>query len=452
MRGLHGISPHPRLLILTAGWGLAAVAGAMLSLAESESVRWLAASLEKMVLIGVTATVLLSVWDLFQIRRIGHISLQRHVPQTLSLSKWVEVELELRHELKRTAHIELFDHYPIGADIEHLPCRVELRPDRLSTICYRMRPNERGDATFGLTELRIPTPFKCWRYSRMCGSKTTVRVYPDFAAVTGYALLAIDNHTSLLGVKKRQRRGEGLEFHQLRDYRPGDSIRQVDWKATARRQKLISKEYQDERDQQVFFMVDCGRRMRARDGHLSHFDHALNALLLLSYVALRQGDAVGLMSFGGERRWLSPQKGKVTTNTILNTVYDLHPTTRASDYSAAAQELLGRQRKRSLLVLLTNLREENVDDLIPALHTLGRHHLVMLANLREKIVDHTLHKSVDSFDQALRYAGAASYLDGRQRTHDRLRRQGVLVLDTVPGQLAVHAVNSYLEIKRSGYL
>ncbi len=127
-------------------------------------------------------------------------------------------------------------------------------------------------------------------------------------------------------------------------------------------------------------MLDCGHRMMAKDDDLSHFDHTLNALLLLSYVALRQGDAVGLMTFSGEdQRWFSPRKGQHNVQNILNTVYDLQPSTSSPDYSKAATDLLIRHKKRALVIILTNTRDEDSDDLLPAINILKKRHLVLLA-------------------------------------------------------------------------
>lgn len=162
---------------------------------------------------------------------------------------------------------------------------------------------------------------------------------------------------------EQRRRGDGQTFLQLREYRIGDSLRQIDWKATARMRKPIARDYQDERNQTVLFLLDCSRRMRAQDDDLSHFDHALNAMILLAYVALRQGDAVGVQSFGGEQRQLAPRSGPGRLTALINAVYDLQPTIDPPDYAEAAQLILKRQRKRALIVLLTNLRDEDQAEL-----------------------------------------------------------------------------------------
>ncbi len=442
------IAPTRRLLRVLAGAALLALGLALLPLLDASASldisRWLA---------YVTLLLaVLSAWDYLQIVNGPAISVKRHVPQTLPLHVWADVTLVVNHGYARATEIELFDEYPPGFDVALLPVCAPLLPGKTSRVVYRVRPDRRGDASFDRVTVARTSPLKLWRRVRQVDELSSVRVYPNFAAMVQYELLAIDNRTSKLGIKRKPRRGEGMEFHQLRDYRDGDSLQWIDWKATSRRQKLISREYQDERDQQIIFLMDCGRRMRSRDGELSHFDHALNAMLLLSYVALRQGDAVGLCSFGGEPRWLPARGSSSAINILLNTVYDLQPTTQASDYAVAAQELMSRHRKRSLVVLITNLREDHSDDLLPALKLLGSRHLVLLANLREAQLDAVTQKTVGDFDEALSYAGAQHYLAMRQETQKRLARQGVMTLDVLPAQLTTGLINRYLEIKQSQML
>ena len=175
-----------------------------------------------------------------------------------------------------------------------MPAPFRVGPGQWTKLSYRVLPDQRGVHHFGAAELRLISPLGFWLTRHAVGEGQAVQVYPDFAKITQYALFAIDNRLSQIGLLRRRRRGEGLDFHQLREYRSDDSPRQIDWKATSRMGKLIARDYQDERDQQIVFLLDCGQRMRARDDDLSHFDHTLNAMLLLAYVALRQGDAVGL--------------------------------------------------------------------------------------------------------------------------------------------------------------
>jgi uncharacterized protein (DUF58 family) len=277
-----------------------------------------------------------------------------------------------------------------------------------------------------------------------------VRVYPNFAALTRFALLATDHRLSQLGILQRRRRGEGLEFHQLREYREGDAQRQIDWKASARMRRLVSREYRDERDQQIVLLLDCGRRMAARDGPLSHLDHALNAALLLAFVALRQGDAVGLMTMGGIERWLAPRKSQVALNGLLAHSFDLQPTLASPDYHNAAVALMTRLRKRAFVVLLSNLRDEDDEGLRSAVGLLRQRHRVVVASLREPILGDALRAPVAGLEDALTHAATAEYLERRQRAFARLELGNVPCLDVEPEALPLALVNRYLDLKRQG--
>lgn len=399
------------------------------------------------VLIGLFA------WDGVAARRRGGPTAEREVRGALPLGQWSPVRLRLSHAGRAPLSVDVFDHYPAeAAEVEGLPRRLTLPPGGWGEVTYRLRPVERGDRRFGAVELSVASPAGLWRRRCFAGAAETVRVLPDFQAVAGYALLAVEDRLGQMGVRLQPRRGEGLEFHQLRDYRRGDVLRQVDWKATSRRGKLISRDYQEERNQQVIFVVDCGRRLRARDGELSHFDHALNAVLLVAYAALRQGDAVGILTFAGAERWMPPRKGPAALPEVMRHLYDLEATHRPPDVQEAARRLAAVQRRRALVVLVTNLRDEDDPELVPALALLRPRHLVLLANLREAALDEAIAQPPQDLSAALLTASVHQYLAARAAARDRLRARGVLTLDVVPAQLPVALLNRYLEIKRSGAL
>jgi len=231
-------------------------------------------------------------------------------------------------------------------------------------------------------------------------------------------------------------------------------MRQIDWKATTRLGKMISREYQDERDQRILLLVDCGRRMGAKEGEgtLSHFDHALDAVLMLAYVALSHGDRVGLMTLGGPERYLATQHSAATVSRILRETYDLQPTLQVSDFEQAAQQLLLRERKRALVVLMTNLRDEDDQSLVTATRLLGRRHLVLVASLRESALDQAQDAAIQTAHDAAQVAAAIDYARRREATLRRLRAEGVLCLDVRPEDLAIETVNRYLAVKAASQL
>ncbi len=391
--------------------------------------------------------LLLSCIEAWQVYHLPSPIFERQLLKSLPLGVWTEVNLKFHNASSHSLTLDIFDDYPIHSQLLGLPQKLTLPPHSQLTTAYKLCPQRRGLMAFKGIYLLIYSPWHFWKQARYLPLAAPVRVYPNFAATTKYALLATENRLGQLGIHKLPRRGEGLDFHQLREYRSGDALRQIDWNTTSRYRKLISKEYQDERDQTLIFLLDCGRRMTAQDGTFSHFDDTLNAVLLLSYVALRQGDALGLMTLSGETRWLAPRKGKNTLNLILNTVYDLQPSAHTSDYLAAAQQLMEKHRKRALVVLITNLRDEDTEELLPALQLLRRKHLILLASLQEKIITEVLEHPVHNFEEALRQAATYEYLQHRQHLYETLTHQGVLCVDTEPELLPIKIVNAYLEIK-----
>lgn len=397
--------------------------------------------------------ILVAVLDIFSEFRSSQIAITRNLPNSLSIGTKINVEIEIRHHFTRTTNLRIFDHYPSQTLTEFLPLTVQLLPGKTTKTSYPLQPIQRGKLVFGKVQYRSQSPLGLWHRHGYAGTSCTVKVYPDFNAIKKYILLGVNDRTSQLGIKLRQRRGTGLEFHRLRNYRMEDSMRQIDWKATSKKRTLISREYQDEQDQQVFFLLDCGRRMRSKDGLLSHFDHALNSMLLLSYVALRQGDAVGLMSFSGEKNvWLQPLKGSSSINTILNTVYDLQPCISDSDYRAAAEKFYQRQKKRSLVVLISNSRDENIEELLATLNFLRKRHLVLFANLQEQVLRTIMKTPITNFDQAISYASTVQFFQHRQEGMKQLNMRGVITLDVTTEKLPVAILNNYHRLKRSGQL
>ncbi|MCG8617705.1 MAG: DUF58 domain-containing protein [Desulfobacterales bacterium] len=390
--------------------------------------------------------------DLYLGLRLPDLELKRTVKHSLPVGTWSDVHLEFKNLENRTIRIKVHDHHPGACDCRDLPLELTLPPGKRLKTHYELRPYQKGDMTFGRVDLLIRSPLALWWKKTSAGRSEPVKVLPNFRQIKNYTLLAGDNRLSQIGILKKRRRGEGNDFHQLRDYRAGDPFRQIDWNKTSRYLKLITKEYQDERDQQILFLLDCGRRMRHADDRDTHFDQALNAMLLLCHVALKQEDAVGFMAFGGIDKWFPPKKNTGTIRHILNQVYTLHPTTDAADYLTAAKNLTALQKKRSLVIILTNTRDEDYDDLLGAVKILRKKHLVVLADLREKIIDATMAQQVTNLDSAVLYHAVTDYTERQNKNHKALSRHGVISINTLAEALPARLVNEYLNVKASGKL
>lgn len=400
----------------------------------------------------LSLTGLLGVSDAWRVYRLPLPRVERRVSPSLPLGVPAKIRLGIHNPGPGPLSLQAFDHHPTDMKSRDLPQQARIPVEGFAELTYTATPLLRGELLFRGLQLHLHSPWGLWRRQRWIPLEDRVRVYPNFAPVAKYTLLATDNRLSQMGIRRHRRRGEGQDFHQLREYRQGDALRQIDWKASARIRKLISREYQEERDQEIIFLLDCGHRMLAKDDELSHFDHSLNAILLLAYVALRQGDAVGFANFGSTARWLPPFKGPALIHRLLNTLYDIQPSTQAPDYSEAATNLLLRQKKRALIVLITNLRDEDPDDLLPAIQLLRQRHLVLVASMRELALDRELERPIGDFNQALRHAATRDYLNRRGQVMESLQSHKALYLDVPPQELSVALVNRYLDIKTSGQL
>ena len=445
------IKPDSRLIGLIAGWLLAAF---IIRLAPPlqdyfNTWLWLGALLA---LIG-----LYDAWSLLRDKPAAN--LKRQVQRNWPVGAAVQVHLQLSHASQRPLPAVLHDLYPDFVDAQGLPQKVLLTPGEEIQLAWRATARKRGEFNLSDCHLAWLSPLKLWWRRTTLVSEAPIRVYPNFNLVVRYGQLAGDRRLDEMGIHLAQRRGTGSEFHQLRDYRDGDSLRQIDWHATARMRKLIAKDYQEERDQRVVFLLDCSRRMRAHDGDLGHFDQCLNAMLLLAHVAIRQGDEVALQTMAepsGQERRLPPGRGQRQFATLLESIFDLEAGPGYPDFLTATRMLMEQHVRRSLVVVLTNLRDEDHDELDPALTRIRQRHLVVLADLREQIADLGSPASKEPLptdhDQALLHAGAAMYRERRKAATRHLGQRGIIHLDISPEQLPAALVSQYRKLKASGAL
>jgi uncharacterized protein (DUF58 family) len=378
------------------------------------------------------------------------VDIERRPPGTFSIGRANPVELSVHSRARRPLALQIVDDLFPSARSDELPLSVTLPPGASATLRYRVRPSQRGAFALGAHHLRWPTPLGLWMRQQRVDARHQVRVYPDLQAVRAYELLARQDRELALWRTVRMRGGES-EFERLREYQKDDEFRNIDWKATARRQKLITREHQLERNQNVLFALDCGRLMTAESDGLSQLDHALNATLMLSHVALRLGDHVGQVAFDAEvRSFLQPTAGRRASQRIVQASYDLMPRLCETDYRAAQAQLASRARKRSLVVLFTEVIDDlGARELSRFARSLMPQHLALVVLFRDAAVERMAEAplgSAVSLDLTMS-AAAAEVLLWRERLLGELTRAGVLTLDVSPRQLTPALIRKYLEIK-----
>ncbi|TGD75819.1 DUF58 domain-containing protein [Mangrovimicrobium sediminis] len=402
---------------------------------------WLAAAA------GLAGAALVDAW---RVLREAPVSCARQLPRSLALGRRNRIGIALANPGGRRVSGLAVDHYPEHLAVHDLPRPFSLPAGGELEFDYQVEPTRRGELHFTATELLIDSPWQLWRRRVQREDNAALRVYPDFFAAGNLREISAEERARMLGIHLQRRRGEGTDFLQLREFREGDILRQVDWKASSRLCKLVSREYQDEHDRDIIFLLDCGRRMHGRDGHLSHFDHALNSILLTAWFALREGDGVGVCTFAGRELWLEPGKHRHGINPLLDGLYDLQATTQGTDFIEATQRLCARRSKRALVILVTNVQAEDAEDLRSATRILGERHAVVLANLRERELEERATAPIEHFEDALAHSVAVDILRERQRVIRQLRETGTWVVDCLPHQLSQSLAGQYLALKRSG--
>lgn len=463
-------------------------------------------------LLGLVVTVdylwLLQVTCLRPQALLGGLSVHRQVNNNLSVQAWSQVTLTLSHRTPPIGiRLSLLDNYPLIAKTRHLPLTLSSLHLKTSTrqtgfdtnttditksettldgcdVTYELCPTERGFGDFAGVDILFSTTIGLFqKYCPIAESNIAgvhdVRVLANFSQIIQGQLHGVTQKTALAGVLKQQRQGQGQDFRQIRNYTEGDSIRHIDWKATARQHKLMTREFQDERDQNILFLLDCGQHMRhiqffdeaqtltnaslhhassprlnRRQPQGSHLDQALNAMLLLAEVANRQGDATGFISFAGQQdKIIAPKKGQHVISYLLNQSFDLQPSMLLPDYIAVARTVRSVQKKRSLVILITNTRQEEQEELAQALKLLSAKHVVIMANLIEQDVKDYITRSPITAEEALTFHSVQEYLNMRERLRSELSQEtNIHSLNCTPEQLPTLLIQQYLSVKHRHHL
>ena len=387
--------------------------------------------------------------DFFSITNSSRIRVERHLIRTASLGATQDVELVIENRNRRGQRLEIRDGLPpnISASPDRHTCFVASQ-QRLE-LSYAITPKKRGSFPFEFVYLRLVSLFGFWFQEAKRPLPAMLSVYPDMKQLAEYAILARTNRLSLIGVRKTRKLGQDNNFERLRDYTQDDNYKHIDWRSSARRNKLTVKQFQTDQSQRVIFLLDCGRLMTSEYQGLSLLDYALNSILMLSYVALQQKDSVGLLCFSDKIESYVPIHGGASQmNRILHAGFERFPSLRQTNFDQAFMHLSKHCRKRTLVVLVTTI----IDDVTAAqitgyLSNLAGRHLPLLALLRDRAVfDYADNPDLDS-RVLYRSAAAAQMRPWRQHVIQKRDPAGVLPADAFPDELTSPLVNEYLTVK-----
>jgi uncharacterized protein (DUF58 family) len=375
--------------------------------------------------------------------------IRRDAPGVFSLGRPNRVRLEVVNTGRRTLEALVTDDVRVPGVVRGLPAQCRLGPRETCHLEYVVEPDRRGSHSLGDHFVRVSTPAGLWDRQLRVRAEQRLRVYPDLARLRAFDLLAREERQYSL-LRAVRRRGGETEFERLRDYSRDDEYRSIDWKATARKQRLIAREYQLESNQSLLFMLDAGRLMSAVVDGLSRLDHALNAALMLAHVATRGGDRVGLIGFDDQvRSFVAPVGGPGASRQLVRASYDLEARLVEPDFDLAFATLAARVRQRTLLVLFTHVQgDASAARIARRVRAASRQHLPLVVLFRDLDVERLLWDTGDDTDETAYARGAAAEVT---RWHESFVRQleqaGAHVLNLGPRRLTTSVIDRYLEIK-----
>lgn len=374
---------------------------------------------------------------------------ERRMDSRLVVGVENRITVHLRNPDARAIRVTVRDDLPPGWEADPPELSLELPGHARRELSYTVVPPKRGRFRFGSLHLKLEGTARLGASIVKVPASADARVFPNVLGPRRYELAARLGDLAAEGFRAIRKAGGGGEFEQLREYVSGDAYRDLDWKSTAKRQRPVTRVFEQERSQTVLLAIDAGRMMATRLGRISKLDHAINAALLLGWVALRKGDRVGLVVFGDQvHQFVAPGRGQAQYRKILDALYAIEAEDTFVDFRRLVEFVQIRQRKRALLVMFSDLLDEaHAMPLAEHAALLRRRHLAVCVTMHDPVAERLADAPVEDAKAAYMRAAAADLLAEREHVKAHLQKSGVQLVEAPPGELAVATVNRYLAIK-----
>jgi uncharacterized protein (DUF58 family) len=399
--------------------------------------------------------LLLWVWDLLRLPKPEDVEVSRAWSSPPSLGVASSVALRLHNHGFCTVNAQVIDQTSRALRMEPPTVQLLAAAGRSAENAYAILPSQRGDLLLGKSFIRYQSLLGLAERWVVADTAATVRVLPNLEQAKQQTLYLVRSRQVELERRRKRLRGQGREFESLREYRSGDELRNICWTATARRSKLITRVFQVERSQSVWIVLDAGRLLRAQivqaetTLRLSKLDYAADAALALAQVAMHSGDRVGLLAYGRQvQQNLRADRGASHLRSIIEALAVVRPEPYEADHARAARTLLSEQKRRCLIVWMTDLAETTgTPDVVEYALQMKRRHVVLLIALGQPDLNALASRRPESEEEMFRYIAAIEIVQRRELLLRRLRQQGVLALELMPSTLSSSIVNEYLNIK-----
>lgn len=407
----------------------------------------------KMAIVIFVALILIDTLLLYNTSKKS-LTAHRDTPTRLSNGDDNHIKLSVSNNLVVPVFIKIIDEIPFRFQVRDFEINDSLRKNEEKHFQYTLRPVERGSYSFGKLNIYAKTKLGLISRRFTFSENAEVPVYPSFITMRKYELLAISNRLTEAGIKKIRRISNNREFEQIREYVKGDDYKILNWKATARRRKLMVNQYQDEKSQQVYSIIDMGRTMKMPFEKMSLLDYAINASLVISKIAILKKDKAGLLTFSKDIHNVVPASRKNTQmETILQTLYKQETNYLEANYQALYASVRRNITKRSLLLLYTNFEGlSSLNRQLEFFKLLAKNHLLVVIFFENTEVKKLVADNAKSVEDIYVKTIAEKFSYEKRQIVKELHKYGIHSILTEPKNLTVNTINKYLQLKSAGLI
>lgn len=404
------------------------------------------------ILIAVLAVLLFT--DIISLYSTSGLTAERSLPEKFSNSDENRVEVSIRNRYGFQVQASVIDEIPVQFQKRDFLKNLDLPAHKEVSFEYFLKPLTRGEYVFGRLNIYISSLLRLAKRRYVFDKDQIVKVYPSFIQMKKLDFLALDQKISLPGIKKIRRIGHTMEFEQIKDYVRGDDVRTINWKATAKHSNLMVNQFQDERAQPVYSVIDTGRMMKMPFEGLSLLDYAINSSLAFSNVALKKKDRVGMLAFSNKIESIKKASSKLTQlNRIIEALYNIDTAYYDSDFGMLYSMIKKNLSHRSLLMLYTNFEHmSGLKRQLPFLKALAKNHLLVVIFFENTEITKLTKVLPKNVSESAHQTIAEQFAHNKTLMAKELQRHGIQVLLTPPQDLSINTINKYLEIKARGLL
>lgn len=406
----------------------------------------------KLLFLVLLIFTLLDVLLLFMAKR--GVNGQRLLPEKLSNGDQNPIRLSIENYYTFPIFIKIIDEIPVQFQVRNFSIERKLNATSKTELQYELRPTERGEYHFGKLNIYVTSTFGLVARRFSSCDEAMVPTYPSFIQLRKYDLIAISNNLHQYGIKKIRRIGHTMEFEQIKEYVLGDDLRTINWKATAKSNQLMVNQFQDEKSQPVYSVIDKGRLMKMPFDELSLLDYAINAALVISNVAIKKHDKAGIFTFSKKvENMVVAEKRTSQMNLILEGLYNIKTDFFESDFGRLYGDVRRNITQRSLLLLYTNF--ETLDSLhrqLPYLKGMAKNHLLVVIFFKNTELNSLIENKAETIQQVYDKVIAEKFAFEKRLIVNELKKYGIYSILTTPKNLTLDTINKYLEIKARGLL